>query len=160
PWIALAVGISVSLPFVLLQTLGHMPVDSVAVVGLPGNVGLFYTSNVLAEVSTVAFSLMVVRGRYLLAALVLVCALLSGRWEVYLMLAAAGVAWPRTSKVTLIALWCLAVTFCTATLLGWEIPASIRASMGERFQVWTDTVHYMDWLGAGFGTYGTVFSFY
>ena len=163
-WTALALGVSASLPFVLLQAVGFMPVESVAMAGFPGNVGLFFSSNVLGEVAVVAFILMVVRGSWLLALPALICAVLSGRIEVVLMLTVAGVSLPVARKATLIALAGVGFTLVSALLLDLT-PVThqldlVRASSALRLQVWTDTIQNTDLLGWGLGTFGAAFPIY
>jgi hypothetical protein len=153
-WVAAALGVSVSLPFVLLQADGYALVWTLAPAGLPGgNAGLFLTTNVLAEVSTVAFVLMICQRRLLLAVAPAICAVLSGRAEVYLMLATVLLlSWQPTRKhfgFVLIGAMLLFVTLAAYNLVG--------PSMEMRMKIWGLTIAGSTFLGSGLGTFGTTF---
>lgn len=155
-WIAAALGVSISLPFVLLQVAGYSPVWSLVRAGYLGNVGLFLTTNVIAEVSTVAFVLMLFQPRWLrlLAIAPGICAALSGRSEVLLMLATVGlIYWPTTRRYFVAIALGAALLF--VVLAHYSL---IGPSMTIRLQVWSLIINNIDAWGAGLGTFATIFT--
>jgi hypothetical protein len=156
-WVGVALGVSVSLPFVLLQVLGYSPVRSLASVGFPGNAGLYLTDNVLAEVAVVAVVLMGTQRRWGLVVAPALCALLSGRSEVLLMLLAAGLVWTATRRYAFAALLIGAGLLLAVLLAGYD---PWPDSMHTRFQIWSVVVSNLSILGAGFGTFGTLLPVY
>jgi hypothetical protein len=152
--VAIALGVSVSLPFVILQALGFAPVWSLVSVGFPGRAGLFLTDNVLAEVATVASILMLVRRRWVLAVAPALCAIISGRSEVLLMLIAAGIVLPNTRRAVLyLVLWLVSSIL---TIIYMDQVATYPESVLVRLQIWDVTVQNLSILGAGLGTFGTL----
>jgi len=166
-WRALAVGVTVSLPFELAQLIGYEPVLSVSRVAVTGNVGLFMLSNVAAEVSAATAVLMLCHRQWLLAVGPLLCAALTGRNEVLLMLGAAGLStmWSSRGSTTRAAA-ILAVVVMTAAaavnVYASRVPVEFLAQRGAltmsfRVVVWLATVGQLSVLGGGAGTYALFF---
>jgi hypothetical protein len=185
-WIALALGITVSLPFVILQSFGYEPVWSYVHMGFSGIGGLFMGSNTLAEASTLALLLVLARGRWVYGLAPALCAVLSGRKEVVFMLAVAGVLWFVLERKRLwkiqdnsAAAWLIGITAVAAAInsgmlttlstliamkfggtLDTSTAAMLTSSSVERLHIWADTTAKLSILGSGLGTYGLAFPNY
>lgn len=186
-WVAFALGVSVSLPFVILQSLGYEPVWSYVHMGFSGIGGLFLGSNTLAEASTLALILVLAQGRWVWGVAPALCAVMSGRKEVAFMLAAAGILWLvlehkplRKIQDNSAAAWLGILTFVgvmitsglittVAVLVALKLgvasdttPAAEvwLSSSVQRIDIWADTLSKLSLFGTGLGTYGLVFPLY
>lgn len=163
-WIALATGIAIQLPLVLMQGRGHGPFD---LTPLGGRAATFLNRDTFAEiavVATVGVGIVLrdrfIQGRagawlWLLTAATLACALLPGSRGAYLALGSVvglWLCWPRRwyVLVALAAIFAGAIYYDMIIMDRW-------ATVSDRLDFWQWTMANLTVWGRGFGTYGTAF---
>lgn len=170
-WQALALGVLVSLPFTIAQAFGYTPVWSLTRIGMPGNVGLFLTSNVLTELAIPLAILMITQRRWWCVAGLSVPALLSGRAETFLMFGVVGAIFGWSSRgvlrrqhwlvVVILLGACLALALDDLLIVrGLSVSAlesQLYNSAHDRLLIWEETLKHMTVLGYGLGSYQTAF---
>ena len=154
-----SLGAAMSLPFAIAQRLGFHPVVDASTEGWSAVGGLFLTSNVLAEVSSLGAVLALGLRWWPVAAACAVSAVLTGRREVALMLVAAGIVWlwgmgRRWSAFTLIM-----VAGFVASVSYLMLPAGI-VSDAQRLDIWRAALSGMTLPGHGLNTFGTMFPYF